>query len=81
MWYGGWYGMGFGMIMMILFWGLIIWAIFALLRGGHGGCCGGHAGHHHGDDRGDRSMEILKERYAKGDISKEEFEKMKGDLK
>jgi putative membrane protein len=78
MWYG-WYGMGFGMIFMVLFWGLIIWAIFALLRGGHG-CCGGHMGHHHGEGREGRALEILKERYAKGEISKEEFERMKKEL-
>ncbi len=72
--------MGFGMIFMVLFWGLIIWAIFALLRGGHAGCCGGFMGHHHGEGRGDRALEILKERYAKGEISKEEFERMKKEL-
>ena len=34
-----------------------------------GGCCGGH-GHQHGSD----ALEILRERYARGEISREEFE-------
>lgn len=73
-------GFGFGWIFMLLFWGLIIWAIFALVRGvsGHG-CCGSHSRNEHGH-KGSNAMDILKERYAKGDISKEDFEKMKKDL-
>ena len=75
--YFGGFGFGFGWIFMILFWGLIIWGIFALVRGvgGHG-CCG----HGHGERRGNDAMNILKERYAKGEISREDFEKMKKDL-
>lgn len=75
------YGFGFGGIFMILFWGLLIWAIVALVRGnGFGsGCCGGHGhGHNHGGKND--ALEILKQRYAKGEISKEEFESMKKDL-
>ena len=74
------FGFGFGWIFMILFWGLIIWAVLALVRGASGGsCCGGH--HRVGHGRGENSaLDILKERYAKGEISKEDFEKMKRDL-
>ena len=72
----GW-GFGFGWIFMFIFWGLIIWAIFALVRGvsGHG-CCG-HGGKGHGEKT---PLDILKERYAKGEINKEEFESKKKDL-
>ena len=52
---------GFGWIFMIVFWGLIIWAIFALIRGGFGN---GHiCGHDHGDDAREKDkspLEILK---------------------
>ncbi len=75
----GGFGFGFGWMFMFLFWGLIIFAVFALVRGvsGHG-CWGGHRyddGH-----KGNNALDILKERYAKGEISKEEFDKMKKDL-
>ena len=72
---------GFGWIFMFVFWGLVIWAIIALIRGGFGK---GHmCGHDHGDDAHgkDKSpLEILKERYAKGEIDKKEFEEKKKDL-
>ncbi len=72
---------GFGWIFMVVFWVLIIWAIVALVRGslGKGHMCG----HDHGDDAHgkDKSpLEILKERYAKGEIDKKEFEERKKDL-
>ena len=71
---------GFGWIFMVIFWGLVIWAIISLMRGdfGKGHMCG----HDHGDEHGkDKSpMEILKERYAKGEIDKKEFEDKKKDL-
>lgn len=75
------FGFGFGWIFMLIFWGLIIWAIFALIRGATGNGFG-YRGRHwdeHGR-RGNDALDILKERYAKGEISKEEFEKMKKDL-
>ena len=80
--YGDYIG-GFGLIgplFMIIFWVLIIWAIVALVRrsGGHSaGCCGGHDTEHGSDGK---ALDILKERYAKGEINKEEYEQKKKDL-
>ena len=77
--YGG-YGFG-GMFMMLLFWGVVIWLIVYLARGkGH---MGGHmCGHDHdgGHGKDKNSLDILKERYAKGEIDKKEFEEKKKDL-
>jgi putative membrane protein len=73
--YGG-YGMGiFGGLFMLLFWGLIIVGLILLVRWlwDHtrtGGTQGG----------GESALEILKRRYAKGEINKEEFDRMKRDL-
>lgn len=77
--WGNMWGGGFGWIFMLVFWGLVIWGIFALVRGvgGHR-CCG----HNHGEHKyGEKTaLDILKERYAKGEINKEEFELKKKDL-
>lgn len=70
-------GFGFGGVFMWVFWGLIIWAVFALMR--QGGC--GHIGNSHSrPDSKNSALDILKERYAKGEIAKEEFERMKNDI-
>ncbi|MEI8033755.1 MAG: SHOCT domain-containing protein [Chlorobiaceae bacterium] len=76
MMYGYGVSHGFGLvggIFSLIFWFLIIWLIVGLVRGGHHhskGCCGGH-----GDEkRPDSATEILRQRFAKGEISKEEFE-------
>jgi putative membrane protein len=80
MMYGYGLGSGFGFFggfMMILFWFLIIWLIVSLMRGGNhagSGCCG-MGGHRHGGEKKiDSAMDVLRERFAKGEISKEEFE-------
>lgn len=69
------YGMGhgFGGIFMILFWVVIIYLIF---RGTSYWAQKGS-----GQSSSQSAEEILKERYAKGEISKEEFERMKQDLR
>jgi len=67
--YGFGYGMGFfGWILMVLFWGAIIWLIVWLVNQNR-----------QSEPRSDRRtpQEILKERYAKGEISKKEFDEMK----
>jgi putative membrane protein len=74
-WFGeGGYGMGHGIgwIFMILFWAAIIYlvarAISPRLTGGDR------------KDYGKSALDILKERYAKGDIDKEEYDRIKRDL-
>ena len=86
-WWGlsGWQGDGWGMmsgfgwgglmvIGMVVFWGLVIWGIVLLVRGLASGVGGGES------SRQDSALEILKRRYARGEISKEEFEDKKKDL-
>lgn len=52
---------------------LVIWAIVAAARGD-----GWFWPHHH--DHADSAIELLKKRYARGEISKEEFEEKKRTL-
>jgi len=67
----GW-GFGGGMI-MILFWIIAILAIVALLRWLAENL-------NNNKDTSNKAMEILKEKYAKGEITKEEFETKKKDI-
>lgn len=67
----GWGGMGFG---MLLFWGLLIAAIVMLVKCSRGsGTCGKR-------DRDKSALDVLKERYARGEIERDEFEQKKRDL-
>jgi len=66
----------FSIIPMIIFWVLVIWAIVALVRRGIWSSRGGK-GHWHGEDS---AIQILKDRYAKGEINKEEFEQKMKDI-
>jgi len=70
MWNGGWHGWFFGPIMMIVFIAVAGAAIVLLVRwlGGSGYGGAGRA------PPGKAPMDILKERFAKGEIDKEEFE-------
>ena len=86
---GGWQSYGYGMmglgmmggfgwgwfmpIIMIVFWGLVIWGIVALVRGVSAGSTGPSA-------QTDSALEILKRRYARGEITKQEYEERKKDL-
>jgi len=68
----GWgLGMGVGGLAMLAFWGALIVGVVLLARG-----LGGV-----GPGRGRHSpTEILKRRYAKGEIRREEYEQMRKDL-
>jgi len=65
--------MGFSWI----FWLVLIVAAVILFRRGALGCGMGHTER---VSNGESPMDILKQRYAKGEISKDEFERMKKDL-
>jgi putative membrane protein len=66
----GWGHMFFGSFMMLLFWGgLIILVVFAVRSMGTGSPRGGV-----GPAPGNRALDILEERYARGEIEKEEYE-------
>jgi len=68
-WWGGQYGMGFGYggIFMILFWVLIIIGIVYLIKVLAGGGSSTKV-------KMESAEEILKKRFARGEINKEEFE-------
>jgi putative membrane protein len=63
----GWFGGG---VMMLAFWVLVVVFIVWIFRE-----VGGKSGH-----SGSNALEILKERYAKGEIDRKEFEEKKKDL-
>jgi len=89
---GGWqgYGYGYGMmgpgmmggyggawfmpIIMIVFWGLVIWGVVALARGVASPSDSGSS------NQAASALEILKRRYARGEINKQEYEDRKKDL-
>lgn len=70
MWDGGWHGWLFGPLMMILFVALLVIAAIVLARWlGNGARGGTSSGSTH-----QSPLDILKERLARGEIDKEEFE-------
>lgn len=81
MWSGfdgmGWGWIGLGMVHMLLFWVLVILGIAVLLRwltsgpGGPGISSG---------EMPQRAIDILKARYAKGELTREQFEQMKREI-
>ena len=59
------------MLMMLVFWGLVIAGVVLGVRWLLG---------QSREPRGDRALDILRERFARGDVGKEEFEAKKRDL-
>ncbi|MGD9976248.1 MAG: SHOCT domain-containing protein [Desulfatirhabdiaceae bacterium] len=77
-WMMGDWGMGwFGMIMMLLFWVLVIAGIVVLIRWLVQNT-GNRSRSSVGTDS--KAMDILKERFAKGEITRDEFESMKKEI-
>ncbi|MCH8234044.1 MAG: SHOCT domain-containing protein [Bacteroidetes bacterium] len=69
----------FPMIMMVIML-LVVFGIFGR-RGGFRPPWSQGAGRHHSESPDSETpLEILKKRYAKGEITKEEFDQMKKDL-
>lgn len=75
-WYmhGGWGGMLLGGLLMVVFWGVIIGVIVLIVRWLV--ALGGPSGHPHRQS----PLEVLQERYARGEIDKEEYEERKAVL-
>jgi len=77
----GWGGMIFGGLLTLLFWGviiaLIVFAVRALSRPGSGQATPPAGSPSKAPDQ---ALEILRERYARGEISKDEFNSMRQDL-
>lgn len=70
----GWSMMGFGMIGITLFWILLIVALVLLVK------VLWKSGSGSGRSQEKKPLDILKERYARGEIDKEEFDQKKQDL-
>lgn len=73
-WTDGYGWMGFGGIIMILFWVLVIAGVIALVR------WFGIRDRGSGDTSRRTPLEILQERYARGEIEREEYEQKRRDL-
>ena len=71
--YGSGYGMGIG---MLLFWGLIVFLIVSLVTGSLSRTKQSDAPAGQSED----ALEILKKRYARGEIDKAEFDTLRHDL-
>ncbi len=70
-WMGGGWGFFMMIISMVLFWGLIIVGVVLLGR---------FFASSSGTKPSQDALEILKQRYAKGEIGKEEFEAKRKDI-
>ena len=70
MYYGSWWG-GWMLVVWIVIVALVVWGVIALIRhNNYGTTSGSHR----------TPLDIAKERYARGEISKEEFERIKKDI-
>lgn len=79
---GSWGWIILGGLMMFAFWGglivLVLFAVKAIFGSGSNRSSGSYDS---AAPRHNRALEILQERYARGEISKVEYEEMREDLK
>ncbi|MEW6108837.1 MAG: SHOCT domain-containing protein [Nitrospirota bacterium] len=73
--YGWGWGMGFGWFIMMFFWVLVIIGVIYLIKVIGGSERKGTTG-----TTSDSPLDILRKRYAKGEINKEEFDRIKEDI-
>jgi len=71
------FGMGFGLLIMILFWGGLILIGFLIVKSFFGN---GEQFFPPQSSATNSAREILNERYARGEISREEYESMLRDI-
>ncbi|VVB94381.1 Uncharacterised protein [uncultured archaeon] len=64
------FGMGFGFIIMVLFWGAIVWLVISVIN----------AGTKKPEETPESALTILKKRYAKGEISREQYLEIEKEL-
>ena len=64
------FGMGFGVIIMVLFWGAIIWLVISLIN----------AGTKKSEETPESALAILKKRYARGEVTREQYLEMAMEL-
>ena len=73
MWQGldgiGWGWVGLGLLHMVVFWGLVLLAFAGFLRWLGGGKLDAP-----------RALDILKARYARGELTRDQFEQLKREL-
>lgn len=74
--------MGLGILFMVVFWLAIIclamWLLASLFPRIRGNTAPPSGPWH--DDRSESALDVLKQRYARGEISKAEFDEMRRDL-
>ena len=73
---GGWGGFGVGWLFMLLWWGLILAVVVGLIRWlftGHGASAGP-------SQTPKQHLDILKERYARGEIDRDTYNRMRQEL-
>ena len=68
----GWHGMWFSGLFWIIILALIVWVVIRLT--------GNNQSKQQPTSSGETPMEILKKRYAKGEITKDQFEQIKKDI-